>query len=77
MFEKPKCYDTQTNRTDTAGNPIKIRVCYCGTTACTNLSNNNYPLPNDYNVMEICEIDKPCKDCGVPKLYQNKDCKNH
>lgn len=48
MTMKNKCYDAQQNgKYDSAGNPIMVRVCYCGTSGCTQLQKNDYPLPRD------------------------------
>lgn len=47
-MKKSKCFDAPNGQTDTAGNPVIIRVCYCGTTGCTKLPNNDYPLPADF-----------------------------
>ena len=74
-----KCQEVENGQKDTAGNPIKVRICYCGTTACEKLGKNDYPLPKDFNqfVDFKWDIDLPCKTCGVPRLYQSKNCPNH
>ena len=72
---KRKCYTTENGQIDTAGKPIIVRICYCGTTACQQLGSNDYPLPKDFN--ELCPIDRPCPKCGVPKIYDNKNYPNH
>ena len=41
---------------NTAGQPNMVRVCYCGTTGCINLGDNDYPLPKDYKkVVELTQ----------------------
>lgn len=45
---KNKCREVENGQYDTAGNPIKVRICYCGTTSCNFLGSNNYPLPEDF-----------------------------
>lgn len=78
MKSKLKCYETKNGQFDTGGNPIKVRICYCGTTACLKLGNNDYPLPKRIKeISEMHPIDRPCKECGVPNLYQSKKCSIH
>jgi len=48
-----KCYEAENGQKDTGGNPIKIRGCYCGTTACKYLGSNDYPLPKDFDELAI------------------------
>lgn len=75
MNKVKNCRDEESGRYDTVGNPVMIRICYCGTTGCKYLPKNDYPLPADFN--ELHAIDRPCKTCGVPKIYQSINCPNH
>jgi hypothetical protein len=47
--KESECFEYDTGRiVTTDGQTEKIRVCYCGTTACTKLSKiGKYPLPED------------------------------
>jgi hypothetical protein len=43
-----KCFESQCG-VNTDGSPVIIRTCYCGTTGCQKLGNNDYPLPENFN----------------------------
>lgn len=49
-----RCFDYEDRGVgDTAGNPTKVRVCFCGTTACQVLGEiKGYPLPVDFKKVE-------------------------
>ena len=38
---KQHCYNVEVSK-NTAGNPIYKRVCFCGTTACRDYTNNKF-----------------------------------
>lgn len=46
---KNKCHLVDSGRYDSAGQPVMVRVCYCGTTACMQMTDWSYPLPKDYS----------------------------
>lgn len=43
-----ECKVVENGQFDTAGSPIKVLVCYCGTTACRKNVSFSYPLPKDF-----------------------------
>jgi len=66
------CHEYDTGGRDTGKQPVMAWQCNCGTTSCVEQIKTRIQ-----EITEIHPIDRPCKSCGVPKLYQNKNCHSH
>lgn len=51
-MKEQRCHEEENGQKDTAGRPIKVRVCYCGTTTCNYLGSNSYELPKDFEKLK-------------------------
>jgi len=69
------CHEYETGMRDTGGQPVLAYKCYCGTTGC--LKQIKVKTQASEEITELHPIDRPCKNCGVPRLYENKNCLLH
>lgn len=71
-MKENECFEYETERIATTdGQKEKVRVCYCGTTACMKLPPiTSYPLPNDFK--RIKEIECEEIDEKTERAFYNK-----
>ena len=79
-----ECHEIKTRQYDSAGQPIKEWICYCGTTACLKNRIHHYhsveiekTITNEEISDILVEMSRPgferemCDKCGVPHWKNN------
>jgi hypothetical protein len=69
------CNEYETEIRDTGNQLVMAYKCYCRTTGC--LKQFNVKTQATKEITALHPIDRPCQNCGVPRLYENKNCLLH